>query len=169
MPPALYVVTFRNVTDSLIIRVGEPLETWKICRKQLVRTRTRTKKHPQHITHQCHRFTWERAAAGINYYGRMVPFRKIFGPTKEEREPDTEVHPGEWCLYETRDRARRGLYSPRTRLMPCPTVLPTGRLIYNSTKRLTLSHIPLRNRYLSRHNRLGSLARNFTRPPGTTK
>ena len=38
---------------------------------------------PQHITHQCHHFTWERAAAGINYYGRMVPFRKIFGPMKK--------------------------------------------------------------------------------------
>jgi hypothetical protein len=38
---------------------------------------------PQHITHSCYRFRWERAAAGINYYGRMVPFRKILGPTKK--------------------------------------------------------------------------------------
>jgi hypothetical protein len=38
---------------------------------------------PQHITHSCYRFRWERAASGINYYGRMVPFRKILGPTKK--------------------------------------------------------------------------------------
>lgn len=38
---------------------------------------------PQHITHQCYRFTWERVASGISYYGKMVPFRKIFGPTKK--------------------------------------------------------------------------------------
>jgi hypothetical protein len=35
---------------------------------------------PQHITHTCYRYTWERAAAGINYYGRLVPFRKNPGP-----------------------------------------------------------------------------------------
>jgi hypothetical protein len=38
---------------------------------------------PQHITHACYRFHWERAASGINYYGRLVPFRKILGPNKK--------------------------------------------------------------------------------------
>ena len=38
---------------------------------------------PQHITHACYRYTWERAAAGINLYGRLVPFRRILGPNKK--------------------------------------------------------------------------------------
>ena len=38
---------------------------------------------PQHITHECYRYTWERAAAGINHYGRLVPFRRILGPSKK--------------------------------------------------------------------------------------
>ena len=37
---------------------------------------------PQHITLRCYRYAWERVASGINHHGRMVPFRKIFGPTK---------------------------------------------------------------------------------------
>ena len=38
---------------------------------------------PQHITHECYRYTWERAVAGINHYGRLVPFQKIMGPNKK--------------------------------------------------------------------------------------
>ena len=56
---------------------------------------------PQHITLECYRFTWERAAAGINHYGRLAPFRKIMGPSKKNamrlltfiQETGTFTHP----------------------------------------------------------------------------
>ena len=57
-------------------RPGDPPESRRCPCGAPIRT-------PQHITHACYRYTWERAAAGINYYGRMVPFRKILGPNKK--------------------------------------------------------------------------------------
>lgn len=63
-------------TYSSRFRPGDPPETRKCPCGAPVRS-------PQHITHECYRFTWERAAAGINYYGRKVPFRKIMGPNKK--------------------------------------------------------------------------------------
>jgi len=38
---------------------------------------------PQHITHACYRYTCERAASKINFFGRIVPLRKILGPNKK--------------------------------------------------------------------------------------
>ena len=58
------------------LRPNNPSEARRCPCSQPLRT-------PQHITHLCYRFHWERAAAGVNYYSRLILFNKIFGPTKK--------------------------------------------------------------------------------------
>jgi hypothetical protein len=77
---------------------------------------------PQHITHACYHYTWERVAVGINYYSRLVPFRKILGPNKKNAmhlltfiqesraftrpEPDPRETPHQSQSQTERDRQR---------------------------------------------------------------
>ena len=61
---------------AVCFRLANPPESRKCPCRAPLRT-------PQHITHECYRYMWEWAVAGINHYSCLVPFQRILGPSKK--------------------------------------------------------------------------------------